>query len=164
MKLHLRKSVRGFTLIELLVVIAIIGILATLLLLQLNIARQKARDVQRVTAVNQIRDAVELYYDDNNAYPADITTATLGKYMKNGNAPSDPLGGAYGYGADPAGTRTKYQVYAQLETKANALNSDDDIDASSFAAPVGVNGAGPVGTGNEACTTRATCIFDLGSK
>ena len=154
--LHLRN--RGFTLIELLVVIAIIGILATLLLLQLNIARQKARDVKRIADITQIRTAIELYFEVNDfAYPPDISSASLGKYMKSGVVPGDPLGGTsyfYGFSGSPV---TKYQVYAKLELKSSALNSDDDIDGSSWTG--GVNG----GPANEVCDTRDKCIFDLGS-
>src|SRR3989344_5698152 len=52
----------GFTLIELLVVIAIIGILSSVVLASLNTAR-------RVSDLESIRTALELYYSSNNAYP-----------------------------------------------------------------------------------------------
>src|SRR5207237_1160539 len=67
---------RGFTLVELLVVIAIIGVFATLLLLQLGIARQRARDAKRIADVNQTRTAIELYFDDNGQYPPSATFGT----------------------------------------------------------------------------------------
>lgn len=63
----------GFTLIELLVVIAIIGLLSTLAVVALNNARLKSRDAKRVSDVKQIQTAVELYYNDANAYPATVT-------------------------------------------------------------------------------------------
>ncbi len=62
-----RKSA-GFTLIELLVVIAIISILASVVLSSLNSARGKARDAQRKAALNQVRIALELYYDKYGTY------------------------------------------------------------------------------------------------
>lgn len=60
---------RGFTLIELLVVIAIIGVLSSVVLVSLNTARAKARDANRAVAINQLRNALELYYLDNRQYP-----------------------------------------------------------------------------------------------
>src|SRR3989344_1411048 len=63
------KSSRGFTLIELLVVIAIIGLLASVVLASLNSARAKGRDAKRLSEVNQLQKALELYYDNFGYYP-----------------------------------------------------------------------------------------------
>ena len=60
---------RGFTLIELLVVIAIIGILSAVVLASLNTARSKGNDAARISDVKSLETAMELYYNDNNAYP-----------------------------------------------------------------------------------------------
>ena len=68
------KKQKGFTLIELLVVIAIIGLLSTLAVVALNNARMKSRDAKRVSDIKQIQTALELYYNDANAYPANITS------------------------------------------------------------------------------------------
>ncbi len=163
---------RGFTLIELLVVIAIIGVLSTLVLLQLGTARSRSRDAKRIADVSQLRSAVELFYDDNGSYPADITTAYIGDYMTN--VPSDPLISTllYGYtsnaaaGAEPNPDRTKYQVWAELERKSvGALNGD--VDINSAAAPwVAMNARGAIDGSLETCAdasvTVVDCVYDLG--
>ena len=66
------KSKKAFTLIELLVVIAIIGLLATLSVIALNNARAKSRDAKRVADMRQIQTALELYFNDNLAYPPSV--------------------------------------------------------------------------------------------
>lgn len=64
------RTRKGFTLIELLVVIAIIGILSSVVLASLNIARAKARDAKRLADLKQLQVALELYANDNNnSYP-----------------------------------------------------------------------------------------------
>lgn len=65
----MRNKNKGFTLIELLVVIAIIGLLASVVLLALNSARQKARDAKRLADVRQFASALELYFNDKSSYP-----------------------------------------------------------------------------------------------
>ena len=60
---------KGFTLIELLVVVAIIGILATVVLASLGSARERASFAAKLSEVNQVRNALELYNLDNNSYP-----------------------------------------------------------------------------------------------
>ena len=72
------KKRSGFTLIELLVVIAIIGLLSTLAVVALNSARQKSRDAKRVADVKQFQTALELYFNDENAYPTEAATIALG--------------------------------------------------------------------------------------
>jgi len=67
----MRKDKKGFTLIELLVVIAIIGLLTALSVVNFNAARERARDVQRKSDLNNIKKALRLYYNDYGGYPAD---------------------------------------------------------------------------------------------
>jgi general secretion pathway protein G len=62
----------GFTLIELLVVVSLIGVLATLVLANLNAARQRGRDAQRKSDLRNIQTALRLYYNDYGIYPANM--------------------------------------------------------------------------------------------
>lgn len=113
---------QGFTLIELLVVISIIGLLASVVLVSLNGARKKARETKRLADIRQLQTALELYYNDNNAYPGDpgyaftdttnsvITgpTQALAPYLsKIPNDPSYPPWSSYYY----VGTPTDYGIY-----------------------------------------------------
>ncbi|MFA6428608.1 MAG: prepilin-type N-terminal cleavage/methylation domain-containing protein [Candidatus Buchananbacteria bacterium] len=89
---------KGFTLIELLVVIAIIGLLSTLAVISLNSARQKSRDARRLSDIKQVQTALELYYTDNNSYPATVTSGgTIGTYMTLVPTNPGPGGATYTY-------------------------------------------------------------------
>ena len=65
-KMNKNKFQKGFTLIELLVVIAIIGILASILLVNLATTRNKAKDAAIKLEMGQMRTAVENYNFDQS--------------------------------------------------------------------------------------------------
>jgi type II secretory pathway pseudopilin PulG len=146
--------------VELLVVIAIIGILATLILLQLGGARARARDTQRISHINQLVNAMELYFEDNGQYTDTLTD--LGPFFSGGKVPVDPLNNAvykytlYTNDFGGSGFIDSYQFTAELEQNANALDNDSDID--------GTNGNwGVDGSADQNCTTAPDdCIYDRG--
>ncbi len=69
----LMKSNKGFTLIELLVVIAIIGLVASIILVSLNSAREKARIASTQAELSQFYLAIELLYDDTGQHPRHLS-------------------------------------------------------------------------------------------
>jgi prepilin-type N-terminal cleavage/methylation domain-containing protein len=116
------KRQNGFTLIELLVVIAIIGILSSVVLASLNSARTKSRDARRLADLQQLKIALELYFDENVEYPADIADLAPGQI---GTVPTDPqTGDAYAYEAsdDPVG----YCLGADLEDASASVASSSN--------------------------------------
>lgn len=61
-----QKNYKAFTLIELLVVIAIIGILATIVIVNVNSARTKGKDKSIITSMNSLRAGGEMWANDHN--------------------------------------------------------------------------------------------------
>ncbi|MFH1551302.1 MAG: type II secretion system protein [bacterium] len=83
---------RGFTLVELLVVIAIIGILSSIVLVSVDSARAKARDIRRISDVKEIQKLLELYYDENERYPGNTDNDCGGWDVGNvGRGAGDPF-------------------------------------------------------------------------
>lgn len=74
-----KKANKGFTLIEILIVIGLIAVLATIVLIAINPARQfaQARNTQRSSNINTILNGIGQYIADNKGViPVDITTTT----------------------------------------------------------------------------------------
>ena len=123
-----KNNEKGFTLIELLVVVGIIGILTALVTVNLQGARERARDAQRKGDLDQVQKALELYKNDQNpqTYPSRIDYQTVivsGGYMKE--FPIDPTHRQveewqdYWYYADLAVDPLEYFLIACLENEAD---------------------------------------------
>jgi type II secretory pathway pseudopilin PulG len=94
----------------LLVVIAIIGILSSVVLSSLNIARSKGNDAKRFSDLHQIATALELYRNSNTAYPPhdsatqvnnSLNTVLAPTYIKSVSADPTRTGGeGYRYCTD----------------------------------------------------------------
>ena len=137
----INENKKGFTLIELLVVISIIALLASFSMVSLNQARVKARNANRLGELNNVRKALQLYYDDNLRYPtggcsfnASQTNWDLGNYKGATNEcysnifddlepyldklPIDPLGRngfEYRYISNDNDGNTSFVLYFKLE-------------------------------------------------
>jgi len=95
--LSIKKS-RGFTLIELLIVIAILGLLATVVFVNLNPGTNltRTRDTRRLADLDATKTALELYALANasNNYPASLANL-VPNYLPS--VPTDPTGASYSY-------------------------------------------------------------------
>ncbi|MES2876767.1 MAG: type II secretion system protein GspG [Patescibacteria group bacterium] len=60
---------QAFTVVELMIVVVVIGILASITVVAYRGAQGEARDTERRVDIADIREALELYYLDNNTYP-----------------------------------------------------------------------------------------------
>jgi prepilin-type N-terminal cleavage/methylation domain-containing protein len=138
MKLLENNKQNGFTLIELILVMIIIAILSAMVIGNFMTSLKKGRDARRKQDLEQIRRAVELYYEDKHTYPlpaavqygASLKDVDSGKlYMQE--IPNDPVStNNYQYQSDG----TYYRLYSCLE---NAQDKGSNISQSGFD-----NGAG----------------------
>ncbi len=133
----------GFTLIELLVVLFIIGVLTALIFPNLMGARQRARDSQRKQDLVQIKNALRLYYNDNQRYPNSISFgSSWSGYMEK--IPQDPLGSGHPYRYCVSATKEGFILAASLENAGDA-----DIAGSQSHCPTSICDPG--------CTTN--CFY-----
>jgi prepilin-type N-terminal cleavage/methylation domain-containing protein len=161
--INMKKFNKGFTLVELLVVIAIIGILASIIVVSLNSARQNAVQSKIQSEVGQIRNQLEANYL-NGGYPdlvggtgnfaatstnvldsilssvLDMQGATTSLGMLN-TSTSDPYNGVQIFTDVESGTPTKYSVYAKTgELGYYCIGSDgqtlENADSNMLPVPV----------------------------
>lgn len=183
---------KGFTLIELLIVIAIIGLLATIAIVSLSTAQQKARDAKRVADIKQLQSAVELHFSEERYYPSFNTWADLSAALTDyiTQIPVDPTnndGYYYVYAANAADGAVDalgadhYVLGARIEDgskAASALNGDNGTDITAattdwgsititVSTPDGEDGSGDfdatgLATGSQAKTAGTVSCTDDG--
>lgn len=100
-----RKSERGFTLVELMVVIVIIGLLATVVLINVLPSQDKAMRTKARADIATLEQAMEMFRLDNFNYPSDLNALAAppagtsgGQYRPGGyvkKLPQDPWGRPY---------------------------------------------------------------------
>lgn len=127
MRIGIFNKKRGFTLVELLVVVAILGILATIMIINVSGARDKAKVAKAKDDLEGIFKAVQMLAYDTGQYPAHISasecykdpetylnTTTAGLQSTDGNfpnwkgpylspVPKDPWGQYYYFDGDFSG-------------------------------------------------------------
>ena len=131
---------KGFTLAELLIVISIIGILSTIIIVNISSARAKARDARRKSDLKTIQSAVEIYANANKGkYPQGDWNAMSqalisGEYASS--VPTDPLPASntscdgekceYSYANTLCnGTTTEPQYHYSLRAKLERKNDSE---------------------------------------
>ncbi len=81
--MRVKQKLPGFTLLELLAVIAIIGILTTLAAVSISNATKRGRDAKRQNHLATIKQALELYAQDEGQYPASLEDLAASDHMGN---------------------------------------------------------------------------------
>jgi general secretion pathway protein G len=119
-----KRDERGFTLLELMVVIVIIGLLATVVVVNVLPSRDRAMVEKAKADIALLEQALEMYRLDNLTYPttaqglaalvqppaglADPARYRRGGYIKR--LPDDPWGRAYQYMSP--GSRGEMDIYS----------------------------------------------------
>jgi len=82
-------SKKGFTLIELLIVIAIIGVLAAIIIVNLNVVRQKSRDAKRKSDMSEVQTALVMYSQEHGGqFPSTCGTGPTTTCKSGAYSPS----------------------------------------------------------------------------
>lgn len=130
MKSKIRKQA-GFTLLELLLVIAIIGILSTVAIVNVTIAKSKARDAARISILSQLITGMEAYYSYYGVYPC----GDHNEMIENGNPMDGTMDSSWSGGAcEPTGVATD-NVPGFLNGCAPAEGSDCSTTVSNCGQP-----------------------------
>jgi general secretion pathway protein G len=113
MTINKKNMEKGFTLIEIMVVIIIIGILASIVAINVTDRVEDARRTKAVSQIETFRSALELYKLDNGSYPSTeqglqalVSAPTTGRlarnwreggYLERNTIPKDPWKHEYIY-------------------------------------------------------------------
>ncbi|HEY5618189.1 MAG TPA: type II secretion system protein [Vicinamibacterales bacterium] len=124
---RLRQSA-GFTLIELLIVMSLIVILAGIGLAVHTNSQTRAREAVLKEDLFRMRDAIDQYYADKNAYPPSLDALVSEKYLRA--IPEDPF----------TSSNTTWQVTMSEADPLNPAAQPGVFDVKSGSERLGLNG------------------------
>ncbi|PIU57600.1 MAG: type II secretion system protein GspG [Deltaproteobacteria bacterium CG07_land_8_20_14_0_80_38_7] len=138
---NILKGVRGMTLIEIMVVITILGLIATVVTVNVMERLDEAKISTAKTQMKSFEDALDQYRRDNGSYPSTeqglqslVEKPTIGKapkrypkngYVKGGKVPEDPWNCEYKY-YSPGIQGHEYEIYS---LGADCQEGGDDVNA-----------------------------------
>ncbi len=109
-----RRVRSGFTLIELMVVASLIVILSTMGLVQYRHSIVRSKEAVLKEDLFRMRDAIDQYYADKNAYPGTLDSLVTDGYLRQ--LPKDPF----------TDSSTSWQT-VQAEPDPNNLNAEPGV-------------------------------------
>lgn len=115
---NIRNKINGFSLVELLVVISIIAVLTAIVVVNFVGARERARDAQRIQDMSSLKNALRMYYNENQVYPTGVAV-TLGSGFSGYFPGVSGIGYSYYY----TGSGDSFYLEIPLESGAG----DEDI-------------------------------------
>ena len=124
-----KRREQGFTLVELMVVIVIIGLLATVVIINVMPVADRAAVTKARADIATLEQAIQMYRLDHLRYPTNeegLAALVAGNYLPR--LPDDPWGEPYQYSA-PAPDGREFRV-ASFGADGREGGSGDDEDIS----------------------------------
>ena len=116
------KIKKGFTLIELLVTTTVILLLTSIAIVSHASASKRSRDNKRISDLETIRSALEIYRSDIGSYPASLDDLSEDSTYIN-EIPSDPKPDSFSYYYSSLSPYTTYTLCAYVESTGLAKNN-----------------------------------------
>ncbi len=123
-----RPNEKGFTLVELMVVIVIIGLLATVVVINVMPASDRAAVTKAKADIATLEQGVEMYRLNNLRYPSSeegLQALVAGDYIRR--LPNDPWGNAYQYQTPGADGRDFQISSLGADGQPGGSGGDEDI-------------------------------------